>query len=176
MRLSHRRGAILREKTALMPGGMAAMDTDADTAETIIADLDGISVANSNAPNQTVIAGTEDRLEAARQRCRDRGVREQRLPVACAFHSPLVAPAREPLAQALSRGSAATATAPGLLQRDGGQIHRRPRRHPRQPGRSPDLAGPLPRAGRGDVRGRRSDLCGSGAQGNSHRARWPDLA
>ncbi len=102
LRLSHRRGAILREKTALMPGGMAALDTDADTAETIIADLDGISVANSNAPNQTVIAGREDRLEAALERCRDRGVRGQRLPVACAFHSPLVAPAREPLAQALA--------------------------------------------------------------------------
>ena len=102
LRLSHRRGAILREKTALMPGGMAALDTDADTAETIIADLDGISVANSNAPNQTVIAGREDRLEAALKRCRDRGVRGQRLPVACAFHSPLVAPAREPLAQALA--------------------------------------------------------------------------
>jgi acyl transferase domain-containing protein/NAD(P)H-dependent flavin oxidoreductase YrpB (nitropropane dioxygenase family)/NAD(P)-dependent dehydrogenase (short-subunit alcohol dehydrogenase family) len=102
LRLSHRRGAILREKTTLMPGGMAALDTDADTAETIIADLDGISVANSNAPNQTVIAGREDRLEAALKRCRDRGVRAQRLPVACAFHSPLVAPAREPLAQALA--------------------------------------------------------------------------
>ena len=69
---------------------------------TIIADLDGISIANSNAPNQTVIAGTEDRLEAALERCRDQGVRGQRLPVACAFHSPLVAPAREPLAQALA--------------------------------------------------------------------------
>ena len=102
IRLSHRRGAILREKTALMPGGMAALDTDADTALTILADLDGISVANSNAPHQTVIAGSEDRLEAALKRCQERGVRGQRLPVACAFHSPLVAPAREPLAQALA--------------------------------------------------------------------------
>ena len=102
LRLSHRRGAILREKTALMPGGMAALDTDADTALTIIADTDGISVANSNSPHQTVIAGSEDRLEAVLTRCRERGVRGQRLPVACAFHSPLVAPAREPLAQALA--------------------------------------------------------------------------
>ena len=29
---------------------MAALDTDADTAVTIFAGLDGISVANSNAP------------------------------------------------------------------------------------------------------------------------------
>jgi acyl transferase domain-containing protein/NAD(P)H-dependent flavin oxidoreductase YrpB (nitropropane dioxygenase family)/NAD(P)-dependent dehydrogenase (short-subunit alcohol dehydrogenase family) len=102
-RLSHRRGAILREKTALMPGGMAALDTDADTATTILADQNGISVANSNAPNQTVIAGPEDRLDAVLARCRERGVRGQRLPVSCAFHSPLVAPAREPLAQALAQ-------------------------------------------------------------------------
>ena len=103
LRLSHRRGAIIREKTALMHGGMAALDTDADTALTIIADMDDISVANSNSPHQTVIAGSEDRLEAALTRCRERGVRGQRLPVACAFHSPLVAPAREPLAQALAK-------------------------------------------------------------------------
>ena len=102
IRLSHRRGAILREKTALMPGGMAALDTDADTALAILAGLDGICVANSNAPQQTVIAGSEDRLEAALKRCQERGVRARRLPVACAFHSPLVAPAREPLAQALA--------------------------------------------------------------------------
>ena len=101
IRLSHRRGAILREKTAEMPGGMAALDTDAETAETILAGLDGICVANSNAPQQTVIAGSDDRLEAALKRCQEQRVRAQRLPVACAFHSPLVAPAREPLAQAL---------------------------------------------------------------------------
>ena len=102
LRLSHRRGAILREKTAEMPGGMIALDTDADTAESILADMDGLSIANSNAPHQTVIAGREDRLDAALERFRERGVRGQRLPVACAFHSPLVGPAREPLAQALA--------------------------------------------------------------------------
>jgi acyl transferase domain-containing protein/NAD(P)H-dependent flavin oxidoreductase YrpB (nitropropane dioxygenase family)/NAD(P)-dependent dehydrogenase (short-subunit alcohol dehydrogenase family) len=101
-RLSYRRGAILREKTAEMPGGMAALETDAETAESILDGLDGISVANSNAPRQTVIAGPEDRLDAALEQCRKRGVRGQRLPVACAFHSPLVAPARESLAQALA--------------------------------------------------------------------------
>jgi acyl transferase domain-containing protein/NAD(P)H-dependent flavin oxidoreductase YrpB (nitropropane dioxygenase family)/NAD(P)-dependent dehydrogenase (short-subunit alcohol dehydrogenase family) len=103
LRLSHRRGAILREKTALMPGGMVALDTDADTALSILTGLDGISVANSNAPRQTVIAGAEDRLETALERCRERGVRGQRLAVACAFHSPLVAAAREPVAEALAQ-------------------------------------------------------------------------
>jgi len=102
LRLSHRRGAIIREKTAEMPGGMVVLDTDADAAERLLADLDGITIANSNSPQQTVIAGSEDRLEAALERCRGQGVRGQRLPVACAFHSPLVAPAQAPLAQALA--------------------------------------------------------------------------
>ena len=42
-------------------------------------------------------------MEEALKRCKERGVRGQRLPVACAFHSPLVAAAREPLAQALAQ-------------------------------------------------------------------------
>ncbi len=131
IRLSHRRGAILREKTALMPGGMAALDTDADTALTILADLDGISIANSNAPQQTVIAGSEDRLEAGpgavpgAGRARAASAGGLRLPLPAGRPCPR-APRAGP-----GRGSAATATASGLLQRDGGQIHRRPRRHPR---------------------------------------------
>ena len=154
-----------------MPGGMVALDTDADTALTILADLDGISVANSNAPHQTVIAGSEDRLEAALERCRERGVRGQRLPVACAFHSPLVAPAREPLAQALAEARLRPPRRPVYSNVTAARYTEDPRRHPRHARRSPDLAGPLPRAGRGDVRGRRSDLRGSRAQGDSDRAR-----
>ena len=56
-------------------------------------------MANSNGPAQTVVAGSEEALAAALERCQARGVRGQRLPVACAFHSPLVAAAREPLAR-----------------------------------------------------------------------------
>ena len=165
LRLSHRRGAILREKTALMPGGMAALDTDADTAETILADLDGITIANSNAPHQTVIAGREDRLEAALERCQGPG--RARAASAGGLRLPLAAGRPGPRAPRAGpgRGSAATATASGLLQRDGGQIHRRPGRHPRDAGRSPDLAGPLPRAGGGDVRGRRRIFVEVGPKG-----------
>jgi acyl transferase domain-containing protein/NAD(P)-dependent dehydrogenase (short-subunit alcohol dehydrogenase family) len=101
VRLSHRRGELIRSRTQAMPGGMLALDTDAQTAEALLDGLSGVTVANSNAPAQTVIAGSEEGLQAALQRCQAGGVRGQRLPVACAFHSPLVAAASEPLAEAL---------------------------------------------------------------------------
>src|SRR5262249_35112841 len=78
------------------------LDTDARTAGELLAGLPGVTIANSNAPAQTVIAGSEEGLRAALERCQGKGVRSQRLPVACAFHSPLVAAAGEPLAQALA--------------------------------------------------------------------------
>jgi acyl transferase domain-containing protein/NAD(P)H-dependent flavin oxidoreductase YrpB (nitropropane dioxygenase family)/NAD(P)-dependent dehydrogenase (short-subunit alcohol dehydrogenase family) len=97
--LSHRRGEVIR--TSELPGGMVALDTDRRTAEELLVGLANVSVANSNAPAQTVVAGSEEGLQAAVERCRAKGVRAQRLPVACAFHSPLVAAARAPLEKAL---------------------------------------------------------------------------
>jgi malonyl CoA-acyl carrier protein transacylase/NAD(P)-dependent dehydrogenase (short-subunit alcohol dehydrogenase family) len=102
LRLSHRRGAVLRAGTAAMPGGMVALDADVPAAEELLAGLEGATAANSNSPTQTVVSGSEEALRALLERCRSRGVRGQRLPVACAFHSPLVAAARGPLAQALA--------------------------------------------------------------------------
>jgi acyl transferase domain-containing protein/NAD(P)H-dependent flavin oxidoreductase YrpB (nitropropane dioxygenase family)/NAD(P)-dependent dehydrogenase (short-subunit alcohol dehydrogenase family) len=100
--LSHRRGELIRAGAREMPGGMAALETDTQTAEELLAGLSGATIASSNAPTQTVVAGSEEGLGKVLERCRTKGVRGQRLPVACAFHSPLVAAAREPLAQALS--------------------------------------------------------------------------
>ncbi len=102
LRLSHRRGAIIREKTAEMPGGMAALDTDTETALSILADISGVSVANSNAPLQTVIAGRDDRLEAALARL----PRARRAGPAFAGGLRLPLAARRPGARALARALA----------------------------------------------------------------------
>ncbi|MFO0845676.1 MAG: acyltransferase domain-containing protein [Gemmataceae bacterium] len=99
LRLSHRRGEVIR--SAEPPGGMVALDLDADKARALLQGLTGVSVANSNSPTQTVVAGEENGLQAVLDRCKAQGVRGQRLPVACAFHSPLIAAAREPLAEAI---------------------------------------------------------------------------
>ena len=50
-----------------------------------------------NGPRQTVIAGPRDAVDRVLERAHARQVEGRLLPVACAFHTPLMEPAREPL-------------------------------------------------------------------------------
>lgn len=102
IRVSHERGHIIVEATDRMPGAMAAVEADADTVAGVLDELDGVMAANLNSPNQTVISGTEEGVEAALECFQKHGIRGQRIPVACAFHSPLVAAAGEPFGRALA--------------------------------------------------------------------------
>src|SRR5699024_12422980 len=52
-----------------------------------------VVVANDNAPLQTVISGATDAVAAATARLQEKGFAVKALPVACAFHSPVVASA-----------------------------------------------------------------------------------
>ncbi|MHB1422621.1 MAG: SDR family NAD(P)-dependent oxidoreductase [Gemmataceae bacterium] len=105
IRLSHARGRIILEATERMPGAMAAIEADADTVAAVLDELDGVMAANLNSPNQTVISGTEEGVRAALDCFQKHGIRGQRIPVACAFHSPLVAAASEPFGRALDEYS-----------------------------------------------------------------------
>ena len=102
IRLSHERGRIILETTERMPGAMAAIEADANTVDSVLADLDGVTAANLNSPNQTVVSGTEDGIRAALERFQGRGIHGARISVTCAFHSPLVAPATEPFGLVLN--------------------------------------------------------------------------
>jgi acyl transferase domain-containing protein/NAD(P)H-dependent flavin oxidoreductase YrpB (nitropropane dioxygenase family)/NAD(P)-dependent dehydrogenase (short-subunit alcohol dehydrogenase family) len=102
IRLSYERGRSIREATDRMPGAMAAIEADADTVVAVINGLDGVMAANLNSPSQTVISGTVDGVRAALECLGKHGIRGQLIPVSCAFHSPLVAPAGDPFAQALA--------------------------------------------------------------------------
>ncbi|HEY7155520.1 MAG TPA: beta-ketoacyl synthase N-terminal-like domain-containing protein, partial [Gemmataceae bacterium] len=101
IRLSHERGRIILAATDRMPGAMAAIEAGPDAVATVLDDLDGVTAANLNSPNQTVVSGTDEGIRAALERCEKQGLRGQRISVACAFHSPLIAPASEPFARAL---------------------------------------------------------------------------
>ena len=59
-------------------------------------------IANRNAPRQTVISGTTAGVEEAVERLRDAGLGAKRIPVACAFHTPLVAEAGNTFAKVLA--------------------------------------------------------------------------
>jgi acyl transferase domain-containing protein/NAD(P)H-dependent flavin oxidoreductase YrpB (nitropropane dioxygenase family)/NAD(P)-dependent dehydrogenase (short-subunit alcohol dehydrogenase family) len=107
--LSRRRGQLIVDSTRPRPGTMAALDAGAATVQKLVEGLAEVSVANLNAPNQTVISGAEEGILTALERAKERGIRGQRIPVACGFHSSLVTSAREPLVRALA---ACTFTSP----------------------------------------------------------------
>ncbi|HEY3790027.1 MAG TPA: beta-ketoacyl synthase N-terminal-like domain-containing protein, partial [Urbifossiella sp.] len=101
IRLSYRRGKAVKEAAVGAPGGMIALDATPETVAPLLKGNAEAWVANHNSPHQTVIAGTESGLKLAAEKLQAANVRSQRIPVACGFHSPLIAGAREPLAKAL---------------------------------------------------------------------------
>ncbi|MER6787478.1 SDR family oxidoreductase [Streptomyces sp. NPDC000658] len=87
------------------PGTMAAVSAGAaEVTRTLQAAgaPDGVVVANRNAPGQTVISGPTDAVAEAVRLLRAAGHGAKRIPVACAFHSPLVAGAGDEFAEALA--------------------------------------------------------------------------
>ena len=112
LRVSEARGRFMRDSAGQEAGTMAAVEADAATVKAILAELqNGAVCANINAPRQTVIAGAKEAVDQATEALATQGIRTRALPVACAFHSPLVATAREQLAAVLSE---ATTHSPGM--------------------------------------------------------------
>jgi [acyl-carrier-protein] S-malonyltransferase len=89
------------------PGAMTALiGISADEAREICdvaGRADVLAVANENAPKQTVLSGSVTAVERAEELARSRGAKAVRLPVAGAFHSPLMEPALGPVREAISR-------------------------------------------------------------------------
>jgi len=100
-RLSASRGRFMSEVAGARTGSMAVVDAGAEVLRPLLADT-GVTLANLNAPRQTVISGSHEDVEVATARCSSHGLRVRGLAVACAFHSPLVAPAQRRLAAVLS--------------------------------------------------------------------------
>ncbi|WP_439622588.1 SDR family NAD(P)-dependent oxidoreductase [Gemmata sp.] len=112
IRLSYRRGQVIRDAAASAAGGMIAVDATPQTIEPLLKGVEGVWVANHNSPSQTVLAGTEDGLKTAAAKLQAASVRNQRIPVACGFHSPLIAGAKAPLAAALAEAKFAAPRKP----------------------------------------------------------------
>jgi [acyl-carrier-protein] S-malonyltransferase len=103
VRLVGARAAAMAEAAALQPGGMVALlGGERDDVYELAMAL-GLSLANDNAPGQIVLSGHMEGIDAAVQRAGEIGCRARKLDVAGAFHSPLMAPAADALAQALAR-------------------------------------------------------------------------
>jgi [acyl-carrier-protein] S-malonyltransferase len=94
LRLVAARGRLMQDAGG---GGMMAVRVRDDRAPVEeVAAQTGLTIANDNAPDQLVLSGAIDALDEAEQLLRERKVRAKRLPVAGAFHSPLMEPAVAP--------------------------------------------------------------------------------
>ncbi|MFO0822241.1 MAG: beta-ketoacyl synthase N-terminal-like domain-containing protein [Gemmataceae bacterium] len=103
IRVSFQRGKVIRDAAASAAGGMIAADGTPQTLKQVLNGIADVWVANHNSPSQTVLAGTEDGLKTATAKLQAANIRAQRIPVACGFHSPLIAGAKAPLAAALAQ-------------------------------------------------------------------------
>ena len=100
-----KRAAAMHKACQQTPGTMAAViTTDIATIENICRESKGVVVAaNYNAPGQTVISGEEEAVNAVCAALKVAGIRRALLlPVAGAFHSPLMESARTELEQAIA--------------------------------------------------------------------------
>src|SRR5262245_52023020 len=106
VRLVNRRGELMYQAGLDHPGTMAAiLGLDVPTIEAVCAEAStsGIVVpANLNAPGQVVISGEIAAVENACEIAKAKGAKRAiRLEVSGAFHSPLMGPAADGLAQSL---------------------------------------------------------------------------
>ena len=105
LRLVSKRALAMQAACDANPSSMAAiLGLDDDKVEEICASVEGIVVpANYNCPGQLVISGETKAVEEAMAKLKEAGAkRALLLPVNGAFHSPLMQPAQEELAEAIN--------------------------------------------------------------------------
>ena len=107
VRTVHARGKFMQEAVPIGEGGMAAIiRLEREKIITICEELSAqgkiVQAVNFNCPGQVVIAGTTDAVAAACEKMKEAGARRAiPLPVSAPFHSTLMQPAAEKLAQVL---------------------------------------------------------------------------
>ncbi|MEV7008605.1 type I polyketide synthase [Streptosporangium sp. NPDC051022] len=92
LRVAGTRGRVMTEHSA--SGTMAGVAASADAVSVLTAGLP-VVIAGYNGPEQTVIAGPADAVQAAGRKAVAEGLQWTPLRVSHAFHSPLVAPAAD---------------------------------------------------------------------------------
>ncbi len=107
VRTVHARGKFMQEAVPIGEGGMAAIiRLEREKIITICEELSAqgkiVQAVNFNCPGQVVIAGTTDAVAVACEKMKEAGARRAiPLPVSAPFHSTLMQPAAEKLAQVL---------------------------------------------------------------------------
>ncbi|MDA8634079.1 ACP S-malonyltransferase [Verrucomicrobiales bacterium] len=117
------RGSFMEEATSATQGSMAALiGGEEGDVRRLAADCD-IDVANLNAPGQIVVSGTKEGIEKAVASAEEYGIRiAQELEVAGAYHSRLMMPAQEKLAEVLADLEMQTPTLPVTCNVEGREV------------------------------------------------------
>lgn len=104
LNLVRQRGRFMQEACAATRGGMAAIIGLDETPTREACAQAGVTLANLNCPGQLVISGPAEHIARACELARARGARRALpLPVAGAYHSPLMASAQPKLQAELER-------------------------------------------------------------------------
>ena len=104
LRVVRRRGELMQEACEASAGGMAAIVGLDDEAVRVVCEQAAVSLANLNCPGQIVVSGDAEKMDAACEAAKAAGAKRAiSLPVAGAYHSPLMQPAQAGLAEALAK-------------------------------------------------------------------------
>lgn len=115
LKLVSQRAQAMQKACDSTEGTMAAvLGLENEIVEQTCESIDGIVVAaNYNCPGQLVISGSVDAINTACDKLKEKGARRALvLPVGGAFHSPLMAPAKEQLAAAIENTTFHTPSCP----------------------------------------------------------------
>lgn len=113
LRVVRERGKFMQEACDVTQGGMAAViGLDEVLTREACAEA-GVVLANLNCPGQLVISGAADKIEKACELAKAKGARKAiPLPVAGAYHSPLMASAQPKLQAELAKVTLSTPSVP----------------------------------------------------------------
>ncbi|MDP2417538.1 MAG: beta-ketoacyl synthase N-terminal-like domain-containing protein, partial [Hydrogenophaga sp.] len=101
VKVARRRGELMRDASAV-PGAMTAVAKAIDEVRAAVAESGAnVVVANHNSPTQVVLSGSVDEITQVEAALSAKGMTAKRLPVATAFHSPLVAGSSVPFGEFL---------------------------------------------------------------------------
>ena len=97
------RGILMQSEVPVGQGAMAAvLAMDAAAIEAVIADIDGVQIANYNCPGQIVISGKKEAVETAGEKLKEAGAKRCiMLNGSGPFHSQMLTGAGEKLGQVL---------------------------------------------------------------------------
>lgn len=115
LKLVHKRAMAMQKACEIQESTMAAvLGLEDQVVEDVCAQINGIVVpANYNCPGQLVISGEIEAVKSACEALKERGAkRALLLPVGGAFHSPLMASAKEALTKAIENTNFSSPSCP----------------------------------------------------------------